>query len=78
VNWAISGIFSGVFFGMFKLILFGNYFGRKTLSVANLSITCVGLILTVFSTKLLWGAVGMFLANLGIIASFNINFYFIT
>jgi len=78
MNWAISGCYSGVFFGMFILLVFGDCFGRKTLSLVNLLVASVGTILTVFSNDLVWATIGLFLANLGTMASFNINFYFIT
>jgi MFS family permease len=78
MNWAITACYSGVFFGMVLLIILGDCFGRKGLSSVNLLVASLGIILTAFSGGLLWATIGLFLANLGLMASFNINFYFIT
>lgn len=78
MNWAITGCYSGVFFGMFILLIVGDCFGRKTLSFLNLLAASLGIIFTVFTNELWWATIGLFLANLGLMASFSINFYFIT
>lgn len=52
MNWAITGSYSGIFIGMFILLVFGDCFGLKTISLVNLLVASLGTILTVFSNDL--------------------------
>ena len=51
MNWAITGSYSGIFIGMFILLVFGDCFGLKTISLVNLLVASLGTILTVFSNN---------------------------
>ena len=78
MNWAITGSYSGIFIGMFILLVFGDCFGLKTISLVNLLVASLGTILTIFSNDLWQATIGLFLAKLGFMVSFQISFYFIT
>ena len=74
----IGLMYSGALVGIVMLSVFGDMVGRKKLLLFNMAFTIIGLVLTICSQNLLMAGWGMFMAIMGIKASHNITFIFIS